>query len=280
MDCGMPWRPPQIPAVTTCHVSAAYKSEHDGHTLARRFLQRANTVCCRPAPSTPTRWIGRAQNPAPATFDHQRSNPDHAARLTNWLTASGDGRPATTGHPSGADAQSLPEPACMTVTLTAGSDNPATKTSGPANHGDQHRSQRRGGSRPLGAPVRRRGPDQPYRDHRCEGSMTGGCQPQVSVAAYSARLVRTLCAANGVGCWPTLVQQCLSDAVRCAYSEPSGLNDARDRGFYATCSVLMGLRRAGVGRVRLGGVCRSCRIGALSGCELSIVRPTTRLRFV
>ena len=170
MDCGMPWRPPQIPAVTTCHVSAAYKSEHDGHTLARRFLQRANTVCCRPAPSTPTRWIGRAQNPAPATFDHQRSNPDHAARLTNWLTASGDGRPATTGHPSGADAQSLPEPACMTVTLTAGSDNPATKTSGPANHGDQHRSQRRGGSRPLGAPVRRPGPDQPYR-HRAAQTM-------------------------------------------------------------------------------------------------------------
>lgn len=61
----------QLPRV----VSAAYKSEHDGHTAARRFLQRANTVCCRPAPSTPTRWIGRAQNPVPATFDHERQTP-------------------------------------------------------------------------------------------------------------------------------------------------------------------------------------------------------------
>ena len=146
MDCGMPWRSPQIPAVTNCQVSAADKSEHDGHTPARRFLQRANTVCCRPAPSTPTRWIGRAQNPAPATFDHQLSNPDHAARLTNWLTASGDGMPATTGHPSGADAQSLPEPACMTVTLTAGSDTATTPSQPITATSNEHES--------VAAPVR------------------------------------------------------------------------------------------------------------------------------
>ena len=39
---GIPWRPPHTPAVTSYQVSAAYRSEHDGHTLARRFLHRAN----------------------------------------------------------------------------------------------------------------------------------------------------------------------------------------------------------------------------------------------
>ena len=58
---GIPWRPPHTPAVISCQVSAAYRSEHDGHTLARRFLHRANTVCSRPAPSAPTRCTGRAQ---------------------------------------------------------------------------------------------------------------------------------------------------------------------------------------------------------------------------
>ena len=70
------------PAVTSYQVSAAYRSEHDGHTLARRFLHRANTVCSRPAPSAPTRCTGRAQNPHPLTFNHQPSNPGDAARAT------------------------------------------------------------------------------------------------------------------------------------------------------------------------------------------------------
>jgi len=50
---GIPWRPPTTPAVTSCQVSAAYRSEHDGHTLTRRFLQRANTACSRPVAIDP-----------------------------------------------------------------------------------------------------------------------------------------------------------------------------------------------------------------------------------
>ena len=114
--CGIPWRPPITPAVTNCQVSAAYKSEHDGHTLARRFLQRANTACSRPVKSTPTRWIGRAQHPTPATFDQQLSNPDHAARSTSWPSARpGSAMPAPTGHGSRSAAHSVPESVPVTA---------------------------------------------------------------------------------------------------------------------------------------------------------------------
>jgi hypothetical protein len=110
---GIPWRAPRTPAVTSCQVSAAYRSEHDGHTLARRFLHRANTVCSRPAPSAPTRCTGRAQNPHPLTFDHQLSNPGDAARATSCPTArAGCAIPdAVTGHGSTAVDHSPATPA-------------------------------------------------------------------------------------------------------------------------------------------------------------------------
>ena len=110
---GIAWRPPHTPAVTNCQVSAAYRSEHDGHTLARRFLHRANTVCSRPAPSAPTRCTGRAQNPHPLTFNHQPSNPGDAARATSCPTArAGSAIPdEVTGHGSTAVDHSPATPA-------------------------------------------------------------------------------------------------------------------------------------------------------------------------
>lgn len=99
------------------------------HSRAAVFAARQHRVL--PARPVDTDQMDRAgAKPGPGHLRPPTSNPDHPARLTNWLTASGDGMPATTGHRSGADAQSLPEPASMTVTLTAGSDNPATKPRG------------------------------------------------------------------------------------------------------------------------------------------------------
>jgi hypothetical protein len=46
-----------------------------------------------------------------------------------------------TGHPSGADAHSLPVPACMTATLTAGSDIGSRDNDEPGYRGDKHEVQ-------------------------------------------------------------------------------------------------------------------------------------------
>ena len=57
-----------------------------------------------------------AQNPTPATFDHQPSNPDQDARATTCPSATpGFGRPAPTGHGSRAATPSVPEPPSMTA---------------------------------------------------------------------------------------------------------------------------------------------------------------------
>ena len=80
--CGMSWWPPAHPACTSCQVSRAYRSEHDGHTCARRLLHRVHTTRSRPNSSVPVSWIGWAQNPTDSARRHHDSNPIEDARRT------------------------------------------------------------------------------------------------------------------------------------------------------------------------------------------------------
>ena len=67
-------------------MSREYRSEHDGHTAARRLLQRVNTWCSRPSSSRPAKWIGLAQNPTASTRCHQALKPAELARRIIWAT--------------------------------------------------------------------------------------------------------------------------------------------------------------------------------------------------
>jgi hypothetical protein len=85
----MLWRPPVVPAATSCQVSRAYKSEQEGQTGARRLLHRTHTILSRPNSSVPVSWIGLAQNPTDPARCHQVSNPGEQARriisvITRW----------------------------------------------------------------------------------------------------------------------------------------------------------------------------------------------------
>ncbi|EPQ80821.1 hypothetical protein MMEU_1346 [Mycobacterium marinum str. Europe] len=42
-----------VPAATSCQVSRAYGSEHEGQTVARRLLHRTHTILSLPNSSVP-----------------------------------------------------------------------------------------------------------------------------------------------------------------------------------------------------------------------------------
>ncbi len=162
MDSDIPWRPPHTPAVTSCHVSCRrHTNPSTTGTQPRGGFCNAPTPCAAGPPRRhrPDGSGGRKTRSRPPSTTNVKPRPPRPADQLAYRQRRR--HPRDNRPPQRCRRPIAAQPASMTVTLTAGSDNPAAKTSGPANHGDQHRSQRRGGSRPLGAPVRRHGPGSP-----------------------------------------------------------------------------------------------------------------------
>ncbi len=78
----------------SCQMSRAYRSEHDGHAVARRLLHRVRMWCCLPNSSLPAKRIGLAQNPDPSAVFHHVSKPRDVARRSICLTTTALSIPA------------------------------------------------------------------------------------------------------------------------------------------------------------------------------------------